>query len=318
MQGPLAAGAIVPSLGGFTATIPTRPEIWQDLFTRGFNDGATSVIDEADSVRLRELGDEIADLQEKVSDLSKERAEIVMRLSDLGWSQTRIAATGGLTVARIGQILRAGRNPARTLLGHGTLTIAVGGKWENGRKDPSQMVSVEALAAYHAIADTARKHGLDAIYRVVSFKTQAPFERPNLVVICSPRLIVNLTEVLQTDPHLRFATEGNDKWHLIERSGDAWRIHRSPCDEGIPGVDLAYIGRLPRPDGKGLFLYLAGIHAPGTRGAADYFTSHLDEIYQRAKDKPWSAMVRVTFDPDTREIISTELASPFYVREGES
>lgn len=269
----------------------------------------------SDSERLRELADEITFLQNRIADLTQERAEIVTRLNRMGWSQAELADVGQVSVARISQILAAGRSPARNLLGRGTLTVAVGGKWENGRKDPSQMVSVEALAAYHTIADAAREYGLGATYQVIPYKTHAHLNRPNLVVIGSPRIIVNLAQVLDSDPHLRFATEGNDRWHLIEHAGDSWRIHRAPCDEGTPGVDLAYIGRLPRPDGKGLFLYLAGIHACGTRGAADFLVRNLDGIYQTVKEKPWSAMVRVSFDPETREIISTELASQIYVQE---
>ena len=30
--------------------------------------------------------------------------------------------------------------------------------------------------------------------------------------------------------------------------------------------DFGYLGRLPRPDGRGTFLYIGGIHAAGTSG----------------------------------------------------
>ncbi|MGH3923260.1 MAG: hypothetical protein ACRDTT_10400, partial [Pseudonocardiaceae bacterium] len=53
-------------------------------------------------------------------------------------------------------------------------------------------------------------------------------------------------------------------------------IHRSPSDDG-EHTDLAYLGRLPRTDSKGTFLYLAGIHAPGTLGAATYLTENIED-----------------------------------------
>lgn len=265
--------------------------------------------------RLRQVVAELDAVEDRKDELTAERNELVLALSSAGWSNPDLRKELGVSLARIGQILDAKRSQARRLLGAGRrLTVAIGGKWETGRTDPSEMISKQAMAAYHTIADAAREFGMSAAYQIVPYKTRVYLNRPNLVVIGSPRIIVNLVEVLESDPYLRFAAEDSDRWHLIERSGGSWLIHRSPQDEGAP-ADLAYVGRLRRPDGKGLFLYVAGIHACGTVGAAQHLISHLDEIYDQVGNKPWSAIVKANYDPKTRDIVSTDLVTPLYARE---
>ena len=46
------------------------------------------------------------------------------------------------------------------------------------------------------------------------------------------------------------------------------------------------MGRLPRPDGKGTFLYLAGLHAPGTLGAASYVVNNLADLGRTRPARP--------------------------------
>lgn len=265
--------------------------------------------------RMRQVSDQIAKLQEEVAELSSERLGLMEQLIEQGWSRRQLADQLEVTPTRIGQILTSGIRQERSLLGRGPLTVAVGGKWEEGRSNPSMVISREALDAYHMIVDTAGSYGLSVNYQLVPYKTRAHLSRPNLIVIGSPRLIINLREALESDPCIRFATDGNDRWYLIERREDMWVSHYSPADAGTCDVDLAYIGRLPRPDGKGTFLYLAGIHACGTKGAASYLTHHIAELYSQVRNKMWSAIVRTEYDRDTRDVISTELASPIYTRD---
>jgi hypothetical protein len=62
--------------------------------------------------------------------------------------------------------------------------------------------------------------------------------------------------------------------------------------------DYGYIGRLPKPDGSGTFLYLAGIHAQGTLGAAKYVADDLLTLYRQMKTRRFSAVVSCAYDPD--------------------
>jgi hypothetical protein len=81
-------------------------------------------------------------------------------------------------------------------------------------------------------------------------------------------------------------------------------------------ADYAYLGRLPRIDGRGTFLYLAGIHAPGASGAAHYLEGHLSELYAELRTRRFSTIIACTFDPTTHEITSSERVTPLYRSEG--
>jgi hypothetical protein len=82
-------------------------------------------------------------------------------------------------------------------------------------------------------------------------------------------------------------------------------------NDGEP-ADYAYLGRLPRIDGRGTFLYLAGIHAPGNNGAVHYLESHLEELYSEVRTARFSTLIACHFDPATRQITSSERATPIY------
>ncbi|HEX6501017.1 MAG TPA: hypothetical protein VF054_18600 [Micromonosporaceae bacterium] len=92
-------------------------------------------------------------------------------------------------------------------------------------------------------------------------------------------------------------------------------MYRSPSDGGDP-VDYAYLGRLPRPDGRGTFVYLAGIHAMGTLGAAVYLEDHVDELYREVKYPRFSLLVACQYDPASRTVNSVEPLTPVYRAEG--
>jgi len=77
--------------------------------------------------------------------------------------------------------------------------------------------------------------------------------------------------------------------------------------------DYAYVGRLPRPDGKGTFLYLAGTHAPGTLPAARFVSDNIVELHRELKNRLFSTIVAGDFDPkDRKKTISTKSVTPIY------
>lgn len=259
--------------------------------------------------RAQRAGELVAYHQEAVTELSRLRREALNELAG-DYSHGELAKLLGMTRGRIGQLLSSGPKPERALLGTGALTVAVGGKWEAGKAPPSAsaVISQEALAAYHLIAEAAAGYDLQADYEVVPPPGMVRLNRPNLVVLSSPRLLPLVGQVLEADTNLGFAS-GAQGWYLTEQA--TGQVYRSPSDSNEP-ADYAYIGRLPRPDGRGTFLYLAGIHAMGTLGAAHYLTNNIEDLYQEVKNRRWSALIECRYDPDSRAIEATERITPLY------
>lgn len=261
--------------------------------------------------RAQRTNELVAYYQDAVNECSRMRKEALAELVDKGWSQPQLAALLGMTRARVGQLLSTGpriERPERALLGTGALTIAIGGKPEGPRINGSTMLSVESAGAADLITDTAAAYGLRATRETVPPPGMVRLNRPNLVVIGSPRLLPLVGQVLESDSKLGFG-HGAQGWYLTDQAKD--QVHRSPSDRGEP-TDYAYIGRLPRPDNKGSFLYLAGIHAMGTLGAATYLTNNIEELYAVVKNRRWSTLIECHYDPDTRVVRSVDRLTDIY------
>ncbi len=263
--------------------------------------------------RARIVNGLIDDHQAAVSELSRERREILERLLQAGWTQIRLAEELDISRSRVSQLLSAGARPERALLGTGKLTVAIGGKHETGRTDGQALavLSEQALAAYERLADLSRSLGLSAEYEVIPPPGMVNLNRANLVVLTSPRLLPFVGQVLDSDPHLGFANDDRG-WYLIDKTTQT--EYRSPSDD-TASADHAYIGRLPRPDGKGTFLYLAGIHGQGTAGAAHYLETNLHELYREVRTRRWSALITCELDPKTRAVRTSKLLTPIYRHE---
>lgn len=254
----------------------------------------------------------IDEYQEGIAELSRVRRETMEELIGAGMTQIQIADMLGVTRSRISQLLSAGVRPERAFLGTGKLTVAIGTKQEANRSDPGKMLSVEAFAGYELLAEAARAVGLDATYEVVAPPGLVHLNRSNLIVMTNPRLLPFLSQVMEADPHIRY-TEDDGSWYLADVSQST--EYRSARDQG-KNRDYGYVGRLPRPDGKGTFLYLAGTHAQGTLGAAHYVTTNLVELYKELKTRRFSVVIECVYDPkDPRKVLSTERVTPLYRHE---
>jgi hypothetical protein len=169
--------------------------------------------------------------------------------------------------------------------------------------------AAEAFNAYQLLADLARSVGLDSKYEVVPPPGLVDLNRPNLIVLTNPRLLPFLSQVMGADPHLGYA-EDDGGWYLVDKTAGV--EYRSPMDRG-ESSDYAYVGRLPRPDGKGTFLYLAGTHAPGTLAAAHFVVDNIVDLHRDLKNRRFSMVIVCDYDPkDRKKILSTKPLTPIY------
>jgi hypothetical protein len=136
--------------------------------------------------------------------------------------------------------------------------------------------------------------------------------RTNLIVITNPRLLPFVGNVLAADVNLGFRVDEKG-WVLIDHQTKS--DYRSPADSGSP-ADYACLGRLLRPDGRGTFPYLAGIHAMGTLGAGKYLEDHIEDLYREVKTRCFSVLLEVKYDADTCKLTSVDAITNIYRHEG--
>ena len=264
--------------------------------------------------RAKRVGELIGRYQARLAELARMRREAIDDLRAGGLSQAQVAKHLGLTRGRVAQLASAGPPPERAFLGTDTVTVAIGSKTEaskpTGRAGPA--VAQEDFRAYEEFREICRAYDLDTSYEFVAPPGIVHLNRDNLAVICGPRLSPLLAQVIESDTALEF-TSDDAGWHLMERATHA--VYRSPMDQGRP-ADVGYLARLPRPDGKGSFLYIAGIHAVGATGVIHYLERDLAEVYREVRTRRFSTLVSCEFDPSTLEIKSSERITALFRHEG--
>jgi hypothetical protein len=247
---------------------------------------------------------------DRTSALSKEasrmRREALEELLTEGMSQAEISRQLGLSRGRISQLLAAGPPPERLFWGDDDVTVAIGGKLEAGKTQPGRVVALEDFGTFTELSKLLNTLQLDATHEVIPASGMVQLNRPNLVVICGPRLSPLLAQVIESDPCLAFA-EDKHGWHIVDRQ--TGEVHRSLAPEHS---DIAYFARLPRLDGRGTFLYMAGIHAPGPAGAVHYLANELGALYREVGVRRFSTLIESHFDPATRSVVSSRRITPLY------
>ncbi|WP_216362085.1 sigma-70 family RNA polymerase sigma factor [Pseudonocardia sp. N23] len=261
--------------------------------------------------RARRASRLVTDLQSAVGEASRIRREAVEELISAGQSQTQVAGLLGMTRARVGQLLTSGPRVDRRFLGTGKLTIALGGKAEHDKRGSGRVLAQEDMQAYDRLQALARDVGLETEYEVIEPPGMINLNRDNLVVVCGPRLSPLIAQVLESDTHIGFGRD-NDGWYLADNTAQI--TYRSPMDSG-ENSDYAYLGRLPRLDGKGSFLYIAGIHAVGAPGVVHFLEKNMSELYSEAKTKRFSTVIRCDFDSATLNITGSARVGPIYFGE---
>ncbi len=261
---------------------------------------------------LQEVTKRMAQAQREVTELARLRRRVIEQLYGQGRSYAQIAEAAGLSRGRIHQLRHRGPAPEGAFLGVGGIVIATPLKQEARNARP--VVAVEDFTAAQRMADLARTMQLDVDFEQVPLGGDIDLDRPNLIVICGPRLSEVVAGVLSQDPFIQFERADDGPWTLHDRS--TGERYRSGSDSTPPRPwDAAYLGRLPRPNGQGLVMVFTGIHPPGTLGVVHLITTEINSLYDQVGAGPFSTIVGVDYEPDANEPVSVELLTPLYRHE---
>ena len=173
------------------------------------------------------------------------------------------------------------------------------------------VVAAEDFAVALLLGNQVRDLGLDVAFEHVPIGGRINLNRDGLIVICGPRLSPAVGKVLASDSALRFERAGDGPWTLQDvRAG---KTYRSGPDCQPPAArDIAYLGRLTRPDGKGTVIVFTGIHPQGSLGVAHYLATELPDLYRQVGTKPFSTLLGVDYDPETSEPGGVTRLTPLY------
>lgn len=259
---------------------------------------------------IRAATERLSAAQQEVTELARMRRRVIQELHAQGISYAQIAEQAGLSRGRIHQIKHTGPAPEGAFLGTGTITLATPLKREANNARP--VVAMEDVTAAKRLEDLARGFDLTLNLEHVPLGGEIDLNRPNLIVICGPKLSPVMGALYESDPVFEWVKDG--AWTLRDRrTGDSYRSGED-SDPARP-VDYAYLGRLARPDGNGTLLVFTGIHPQGTLGVVDLLTSEIATLWGQVGENRFSTVVGVEYDPATGEPVRAELASPLYRHE---
>lgn len=262
---------------------------------------------------IRQATERLSAAQQEVTELARLRRRVIQELHAQGISYAQIAEQAGLSRGRIHQIKHTGPAPEGVFLGTGTITLATPLKREANNARP--VVAMEDVTAAKRLEDLARGFDLSINLEHVPLDGNFDLNRPNLIVICGPRLSPVMGALYESDPVLEWVKEG--AWTLRDRrTGETYRSGED--SDPVRPIDYAYLGRLSRPDGRGNLLVFTGIHPQGTLGVVDLITSEIATLWGQVGEERFSTVVGVEYDPETGEPVRAELASPLYRHDEES
>lgn len=249
------------------------------------------------AVRVRAAVDLMTDLQAGVVETARMRRESIAWLRDNGYSMADVARLMGVSRARVAQLKESGPPPERIFLGTEHVQIAV-----PQRPGEREYVALEDSATGQQLVTLAHAMQLSAEVEYIPTTGELDLNRDSLIVVCGPKTSPVTAAALAADPRLSFETLPDGRWALTDRR--TGRQFTSPTDDpaGARPGDVAYVGRLPRPDGAGTFLLVAGVHAIGSLGVARYLTENMAEIYKEVGVRQFSMVVGCTYDTKTKKI----------------
>ncbi len=261
---------------------------------------------------IRAATSRLSEAQEEVTELARLRRRVIQDLHAQGLSYAQIGDAAGLSRGRIHQIRHTGPAPEGAFLGTGTVTIVT--PLRADARTSRQVVALDDVTTGKRLEDLARAYGLAVTSEHVTTAGDIDLNRPGLVVVCGPRMSAAMREASGTDPVIRWEESADGGWAL--RDTRAGAVHRSgsDADPGSP-QDVAYLGRLARPDGNGSFLAVAGVHPQGSLGVAHLLAADISALWGQVAADRFSVVVGTEYDPQTHEPVRTELLTPLYRHE---
>ncbi|MDP8929992.1 MAG: helix-turn-helix transcriptional regulator [Actinomycetota bacterium] len=199
---------------------------------------------------------------------------------------------------------RSLRRTAGALFGSSPVTIALPLRLMGAGRE---LLAHEDFEAGERLATFLRGLGIDVSLTKVSPSGEIDLSAEGLIAICGPKSSPVIAEQFDNDPHFGFLPDRFERWRIIERATGNEIL--SPLDRAAPtDQDLAYVGRLPRPDRSGTFLLIAGIHAIGSLGAVHFLTQahNLKEVHRAVGEARFSMVVSCAFQRLPLTITSSE------------
>ncbi|ROO90892.1 hypothetical protein EDD29_8633 [Actinocorallia herbida] len=257
---------------------------------------------------LRATTSRLAEAQQEVTELSRLRRRLIQDLHAQGLSYADIAKEAGLSRGRIHQIRHTGPAPEGAFLGVGNVTVVT-----PLRPDPVSdrtYVALDDLNTGKQLEELARTFDLKVDYDHVSVDGVVDLNRTGLLVVCGPRMSEAVRETYAKDPVI--AWERDDVGWLLRdtRTGQGYRSGQE--EEPQRPYDVGYLGRLPRPDGQGNILVIAGVHPEGSLGVVHLLTTDIGSLWGQVGDEAFSVVVGTEYDAQTHEPVRTELLTPVY------
>ncbi|GAA2780586.1 sigma-70 family RNA polymerase sigma factor [Streptomyces showdoensis] len=262
------------------------------------------------ALRVKAAVELMGDLQAAVVETSRMRKESIAWLRDHGHSMADVAKLMGVSRARVAQLKDAGPPPERAFLGTEHVQVLV--PMRPGERD---YVALEDSSTGQKLLALAHQLQLEGDLGYIPTTGEIDLNHDDLIVVCGPKTSPVTAEALARDPRLSFETLPDGRWALIER--DSGTVHTSPSDDpdDPAPTDIAYLGRLPRPDGQGTFLLIAGIHAVGSLGVAHFLAENMADVYKQAGTKPFSTVITADYEPGAKTITSSRALSGILLHE---
>ncbi|MFB8403833.1 sigma-70 family RNA polymerase sigma factor [Streptomyces sp. NPDC055912] len=262
------------------------------------------------ALRVKAAVDLMTELQSAVIETSRMRKESIAWLRKNGHSMTDVAKLMGVSRARVAQLKDAGPPPERAFLGAQLVQVYV-----PMRPGEREYVAVEDSSTGQKMLALAQSLQLEGELHYIPVSGELDLNRDDLVIVCGPKTSPEAAAALNEDPRLSFETLPDGRWALIER--ETGKVYTSPSDdpqEAAP-ADVAYLGRLPRPDGQGTFLMIAGVHAVGSLGVAHYLTENLASLYEEVGNSPFSMVVGCDYAPGDKSVKASRSKSGVLLHE---
>ncbi|MCX4984550.1 sigma-70 family RNA polymerase sigma factor [Streptomyces sp. NBC_00572] len=262
------------------------------------------------ALRAKAAADLMTELQAAVIETSRMRKESIAWLRKNGHSMADVAKLMGVSRARVAQLKDAGPRPERAFLGTQHVQVAV-----PTRPGEREYVAVEDSSTGQKMLALAQSLQLEGELQYIPVSGEIDLNRDDLVVVCGPKSSAAAAAALSLDPRLSFETLPDGRWALVER--ESGKAYTSPSDDpqGAAPADVAYLGRLPRPDGQGTFILIAGVHAVGSLGVAHYLTANLASLYEEVGTSPFSMVVACDYAPEDKSVKASRAASGVLLHE---